>query len=92
MYHYQNGTSLNFLPDRHVVVLHADAVVGAYETVWAALRAQGQQGRFMPRTVNWITGPSRTADIEQTLYLGIHGPRQLHVLLVGGDPGMLETG
>jgi L-lactate dehydrogenase complex protein LldG len=85
-------TSLNFLPDRHVVVLQADAVVGAYETVWAALRERAPEGRFMPRTVNWITGPSRTADIEQTLYLGIHGPRRLHVLLVDAGPEVLETG
>lgn len=77
-------TTLNFLPDQHIVVLHAEDVVGAYETVWAQLREAGAAGgRFMPRTVNWISGPSRTADIEQTLHLGIHGPRRLHVLLVG---------
>ncbi|MDX1594462.1 MAG: lactate utilization protein [Gammaproteobacteria bacterium] len=83
----ESPTTLNFLPDLHVVVLHADAVVGAYETVWAGLRdAHGAGSGFLPRTVNWITGPSRTADIEQTLHLGIHGPRRLHVLLVGADP------
>jgi L-lactate utilization protein LutB len=37
----------------------------------------------MPRTVNLITGPSRSADIEQTLILGAHGPRRLHVIVVG---------
>lgn len=37
----------------------------------------------MPRTVNFITGPSRSADIEQTLLLGAHGPRALHILIVG---------
>ncbi len=88
----RSPTSLNFLPDRHVVVLHAAAIVGSYETVWAALRDAGRDGRFMPRTVNWITGPSRTADIEQTLHLGIHGPRRLHVLLVGPGVEALEAG
>ena len=36
----------------------------------------------MPRTLNIISGPSRTADIEQTIQLGAHGPRRLHILLV----------
>ncbi len=38
----------------------------------------------MPRTVNWITGPSRSADIEQTLLLGAHGPRSVHIVIVEG--------
>lgn len=81
-------TTLNFLPDCHVVVVHAADVAGSYEAVWARLREAADGTAFLPRTVNWITGPSRTADIEQTLYLGIHGPRQLHVLLVG--TGLVE--
>ena len=36
----------------------------------------------MPRTVNFITGPSRSGDIEQTILLGAHGPRALHIVLV----------
>jgi L-lactate dehydrogenase complex protein LldG len=36
----------------------------------------------MPRTLNLITGPSRSADIEQTLLLGAHGPRRLHIVIV----------
>ena len=54
------------------------------------LRAEGvgaTGGGFMPRTVNLITGPSRTADIEQTITLGAHGPRRLHIVIVeGGAP------
>lgn len=76
-----NPTSLNFLPDNHIVVLAAQDVVGDYEAVWQRLRAA--YGAAMPRTVNLITGPSRTADIEQTLILGAHGPRRLHVILIG---------
>ncbi|MRH77263.1 lactate utilization protein C [Spiribacter sp. C176] len=72
-------TTLNFLPDLHIVVLSADAVVEYMEYAWVRLRADGA----LPRTVNIITGPSRTADIEQTLQLGAHGPRQLFVILVG---------
>lgn len=80
-------TTLNFLPDQHIVVLRADEIVGAYEDGWDRLREAGS----MPRTVNFITGPSRTADIEQTLQVGIHGPRHLHIVLVEdespGGPG-----
>ncbi len=71
-------TSLNFLPDAHIVVLSADRIVGPYEDAWQRLRARGA----MPRSVNFITGPSRSADIEQTLQLGAHGPIELHIILV----------
>ena len=75
-------TTLNFLPDNHIVVLRADQVVGAYEDGWDRLRADGA----LPRTVNFVTGPSRTGDIEQKIQLGAHGPRRLHIILVeGGD-------
>lgn len=74
-------TSLNLLPDTHVVVLKKSDVIGSYEEVWARLREKyGEQN--MPRTVNTITGPSRTGDIEQTLELGAHGPRRMHIVLV----------
>ena len=71
-------TRNNFLPDTHVVVLRASQVVAAYEEGWDRLRAKGA----MPRTVNFITGPSRTGDIEQRLVLGAHGPRRLHIVLI----------
>jgi L-lactate dehydrogenase complex protein LldG len=75
-------TTLNFLPDVHIVVLRAADVVGPYEDAWERVRAKyGAEG--MPRTVNFVTGPSRTADIEQTIQLGAHGPRRLHIILVG---------
>jgi L-lactate dehydrogenase complex protein LldG len=74
-------TTLNFLPDNHIVVLRASQVVGAYEAAWARLRETYGPGK-LPRTVNLITGPSRTADIEQTIQLGAHGPRRLHILVV----------
>ncbi|THV16687.1 LutC/YkgG family protein [Rhizobium rhizophilum] len=76
-----NPVTLNFLPDHHIVVVEASDIVGDMESLWANLRAA--QGQTMPRTVNMITGPSRSADIEQTLLLGAHGPRALHVVVVG---------
>jgi L-lactate dehydrogenase complex protein LldG len=77
-----NPTTLNFLPDTHIVVVDAKDVAGDYETLWRRLREKFGDG-LMPRTVNLITGPSRSADIEQTLILGAHGPRRLHVMVVG---------
>jgi L-lactate dehydrogenase complex protein LldG len=71
-------TGINFLPETHVIVLRKSDLVGGYEKVWERLRRDGA----LPRTVNLITGPSRTGDIEQQILVGVHGPRRLHVLLV----------
>ena len=73
--------TLNLLPDTHVVVLREDDIVGGYEDVWARLRQRFGKDR-MPRTVNTITGPSRTGDIEQAIELGAHGPRRMHIVVV----------
>jgi L-lactate dehydrogenase complex protein LldG len=78
-----NPTTLNFLPDNHIVVLAASDIAGDYESVWTRLRLTYGKGA-MPRTLNLITGPSRSADIEQTLLLGAHGPRRLHIVIVAG--------
>lgn len=79
-------STLNFLPDVHIVVLRTEDIVANYEQIWAKLRASAAPDKpVMPRTVNWITGPSRTADIEQTLLLGAHGPRKLIILLIDGE-------
>ena len=72
-------TTLNILTETHVVVLRADQIVGAYEEAWDRLRASG---RGTPRTIMLITGPSRSGDIEQTLQLGAHGPKRLHLVIV----------
>jgi L-lactate dehydrogenase complex protein LldG len=73
-------TTLNFLPETHIVVARASDVVGPFEEAIVRLRARGED--FMPRAVNFITGPSRTADIEQTMYMGAHGPKRLHIVIV----------
>jgi L-lactate dehydrogenase complex protein LldG len=77
----ENPTTLNFLPDHHFVVLAASDLVGDFEALWPRIRKKYSKGE-MPRTLNYITGPSRSGDIEQTLLLGAHGPRQLHIFLV----------
>lgn len=77
-----NPTTVNFLPENHIVAIPAEAIAGDYETVLSRLREGCGKGQ-MPRLVNMITGPSRSADIQQTLLLGAHGPRRLHVIVVG---------
>jgi L-lactate dehydrogenase complex protein LldG len=74
----ETPTTLNFLPDTHIVVVRAGQIVASYEDGWDLVRGLGA----MPRTVNFVTGPSRTGDIEQRIQLGAHGPRRLHVVLV----------
>jgi L-lactate dehydrogenase complex protein LldG len=78
-------TTLNFLPETHIVVVRQNQVVATYEDGWDRLRAA--KPGLLPRAVNFITGPSRTADIEQHIELGAHGPRRLHIVLVEDGPG-----
>lgn len=77
-----NPTTLNFLPENHIVIVEASKVTGDLESVMSEIRSVFGKGR-MPRTVNFITGPSRSGDIEQKILLGAHGPRALHIVLVG---------
>ncbi len=75
----ESPTTLNFLPDDHIAVIETGQLRTHLEDVWSALREADE----MPRAVNFISGPSKTADVEQTLALGAHGPRRLHVIMVG---------
>lgn len=76
----QSPTTLNFLPDNHMVILRRSTIVGVYEEAWKKTREK--YGNTMPRTVNMITGPSRSADIEQKLQMGAHGPKNLVILMI----------
>jgi L-lactate dehydrogenase complex protein LldG len=88
-------TSNNLLPDNAIVVLQADRILPCYEDAFDLLRAaespksrgkaKSAEQNFMPRNIMLVTGPSRSADIEQTLELGAHGPRRLHVLIIDGE-------
>ncbi len=84
----ERPTTLNLLADTAIVVLRASRVVGPYEDAWDLLRREREGAEAMPRNVMLVTGPSRSADIEQTLELGAHGPRRLHVVLIDdAEPG-----
>ena len=73
-----NPVTLTFLGETHFVVLRERDLVGGFEDLWAGWRRRGLD----PRTINMVTGPSRSADIGQVLQLGAHGPIALHVFLV----------
>ena len=72
--------STHLLPETHIAIVHEDQVVHTMEDAFERLR---KEGRVMPRAVNFVSGPSRTADIEQTIVLGAHGPYRVHLILVG---------
>ena len=77
----ENPVTLTFLGDHHFVALFEKDVVENFEDVWAEIRTAGLD----PRTVNFVTGPSRSADIEQRLQLGAHGPIAVQIFLVAED-------
>lgn len=70
----------HLLPETHIAIVLADRVVAHYEDGFALLRAEHGE---VPRAINLVSGPSRTADIEQTLVMGAHGPYRVHIILVG---------
>ena len=68
----------SLLPETHVAVLDPCRIVATMEDAWDLLRNEHKQ---LPRAVNFISGPSRTADIEQTVTLGAHGPYRVLIIL-----------
>lgn len=76
-------TTHNFLVSDHIVLLKASRIVSHLETVWREI--QDNHSPVMPRTINVLTGPSRTGDVEQTIQLGAHGPIRFHVIILLGD-------
>jgi L-lactate dehydrogenase complex protein LldG len=72
-------TASMLLPDTHVCVVRADQIVSGLEEAFARVRAVHGN---LPRAVNFVSGPSRTGDIEQTIVLGAHGPFRVHIMLL----------
>ncbi len=83
-----NKTSL--LPDTHVAIVPISRIVVGMEEAWNLVRTELGQ---LPRAGSFISGPSRTADIEQTLVIGAHGPYRVHIILVD-EPhdDLIDTG
>ena len=70
--------SVSLLPETHIALVRASRIVRSMEDAWTLVR----QESAMPRAVSFISGPSRTADIEQTVTLGAHGPYRVHIVVV----------
>lgn len=77
----QTPAATSLLPETHIAILHLGRIVPGMEDAWALARVERGQ---LPRAVNFVSGPSRTADIEQTINLGAHGPYRVHIVIVAG--------
>ena len=73
-------TASMLLPDTHVAIVRSERIVAGMEEAFALIRAELGA---MPRAVNFVSGPSRTGDIEQTIVVGAHGPFRVHIVVVG---------
>lgn len=76
--------TVSLLPETHIALVPASRIVAGMEEGFALARAELGA---LPRAVNFISGPSRTGDIEQTIVLGAHGPYRVHLVIVN-DPGV----
>ena len=76
---HDTHATTSLLPDNHIAIVAASRIVRAMEDSWDLLRTEHVS---LPRQVNYVSGPSRTADIEMTLVMGAHGPFRVHVLIV----------
>ncbi len=70
--------SVSLLPETHIAIVPAARIVAHMEEAWDLARAELRE---LPRAVNFVSGPSRTADIDQTIVLGAHGPYRVHILI-----------
>jgi L-lactate dehydrogenase complex protein LldG len=75
--------SAALLPETHIAIVPASRIVAGMEDAFALVRAERGE---LPRATNFISGPSRTGDIEQTIVLGAHGPYRVHVIVVRDMP------
>jgi L-lactate dehydrogenase complex protein LldG len=82
----ETPASMHLLPETHVALLPVNRIVATMEDAFELLRREeGGVDRMMPRTINMVSGPSRTGDIEQTIVLGAHGPYRVHIIMTSTD-------
>ncbi len=80
----QTPAAMSLLPDTHIAILRTSRIVEGMEEAWNLLR--NEHGK-PPRAVNFVSGPSRSGDIEMQIVLGVHGPYRVHIVLVTQDAG-----
>ena len=78
----------SLLPETHIAIVNPSRILRGMEDAWELLRTE--RAAALPRAVNFVSGPSRTADIEQTVTLGAHGPYRVHIILLGAGAGAGE--
>lgn len=75
----ETAATTSLLPETHIAIVPASRIVPAMEDAFALLR---REHGTLPRALNFVSGPSRTGDIEQTLVIGAHGPCRVHLIVV----------
>ncbi len=75
----QTGRRLNVLPETHIVIAKSNQIVSDIKDAFRQIKLDNE---VLPSMISLITGASRTADIEKTLVMGAHGPRELYVFFI----------
>ena len=79
----QTPARTHLLPETHIAVVERARVLATMEDAFDLVRRETADDGGLPRALNFVSGPSRTGDIEQTIVLGAHGPYRVHIVLVG---------
>lgn len=78
-----SGRRMNVFPEHHIVIANTSQIVPDIKDALTGMKER--YGKNLPSLVSVITGPSRTADIEKTLVMGAHGPKELYLFLIDNE-------
>lgn len=82
---------VSLIPRVHVALLRSDRICDSLGEALARVRDGAGEGEVPSAAITLVTGPSRTSDIELTLAIGVHGPQELHVIVVEPDPATMDA-
>ncbi len=83
---------VSLLPPIYIALMKSSQISGTLDQIINKLAVERMTGPVPSRSVSFITGPSRTSDVELTLSIGVHGPKQLHIIIMESAPGAVATG